>query len=261
MEFRQVAKFMVGQVHFFKIGVTSDLEDLAFQRETYEFDFVLCRALSVLVTAVGLCFGAFAGCSPAGLYLISSVAELRIGKFQGFQIKEEDSKPCMPAGVVERRSFYFLHMIMTAGDRGKTWPDGVTYRYHIAYGRALSARAEGYGHPRHVDRGQKTQLTVLASRRGRATSNHARGNPRWRLKDPYPLALCPARLCHNVSCFRFARQDGDQVSCCAQKKLFRIAKIWKNKTYSKHKTAAAKTYLELRRLVLDLYLQDRFKLS
>ena len=33
----------------------------------------------------------------------------------------------MPAGVVERRSFYFLHMIMTAGDRGKTWPDGVTY--------------------------------------------------------------------------------------------------------------------------------------
>lgn len=183
--------------------------------------------------------------SQPGLYLISSVAELRIGEFQGFQIKEEDSKPCMPAGVVERRSFYFLHMIMTAGDRGKTWPDGVTFWYHIAYGRALSARAEGCGHPRHVDRGQKTQLTVLALRRGRATSNHARGNPRWRLKDPYPLALCPARLCHNVSCFRFARQDGDQVSCCAQKKLFRIAKIWKTKHIQNTKQQLQRPILNL----------------
>ena len=30
MEFRQVTKFMISQVWFFKIGVTSDLGDLAF---------------------------------------------------------------------------------------------------------------------------------------------------------------------------------------------------------------------------------------
>ena len=30
MEFRQVTKFMVSQVCFFKIGVTSDLGDLVF---------------------------------------------------------------------------------------------------------------------------------------------------------------------------------------------------------------------------------------
>ena len=35
---------------------------------------------------------------------------------------------------------------------------------------------------------------------------------RWRLKDPDTLALCPAKLCCNRSCFRFARKDGDRVS-------------------------------------------------
>ena len=38
------------------------------------------------------------------------------------------------------------------------------------------------------------------------------GIGRWRLKNPDSFALCPAKLCHKVSCFRFARKDGDRVS-------------------------------------------------
>ena len=38
------------------------------------------------------------------------------------------------------------------------------------------------------------------------------GIPRWRLKNPDSFALCPAKLCHNVTCFRFARKDGGRVS-------------------------------------------------
>ena len=38
------------------------------------------------------------------------------------------------------------------------------------------------------------------------------GIARWRLKNPDSFALCPAKLCHKVSCFRFARKDGDRVS-------------------------------------------------
>ena len=76
MEFRQVTKFMLSQVWFFKIGVTSDLGGLAFQEENplfcvlfckwskFDVDFALFRVLCVLVLA---------GASPAEAYILAAL--------------------------------------------------------------------------------------------------------------------------------------------------------------------------------------------